>query len=204
VPPYASPQAVADYVIEIVEGPETGRRIPLQGPLEIGRDATAGAPLLQDELISRRHVRLTPVDDGVRVEDLDSRNGTFVDGDEIVGPAHLAAGGRLLVGVTVFQLLSDNEARDGLTVVRPIPAGLTALRPLPSLAPPSVTAVRELPSLAVPEAQPDFVPGAALATTGLDRLLPLLDVHTKSKARGAPIGIFVLSALVVIVYLALR
>jgi hypothetical protein len=35
-------------------------------------------------------------------------------------------------------------------------------------------------------------------------LLPLLDTHTKGKARGAPIGIFVLVALAVILYLALR
>jgi hypothetical protein len=29
---------MSDYVLEIVEGPEAGRRIPLTGPVEIGRD----------------------------------------------------------------------------------------------------------------------------------------------------------------------
>ena len=35
-------------------------------------------------------------------------------------------------------------------------------------------------------------------------LFTLLDVHTKGKARGAPIGIFVLCVLAVVLYLALR
>ena len=198
---------MADYVLEIVEGPEAGRRIPLSGTVEIGRDPNADVPLLQDELVSRRHVRLIPEDDGISVEDLDSRNGTFVDGDEIVGPAHLSPGGQLLVGVTVLELRTAAEAASGHTGVRPIPAGLTALRPLPaSGAPPSVTAERRVPTLAVPESEPDYVPASAVEARRADavQLFPLLDEHTKGKARGAPIGIFVLVALAVMLYFALR
>ena len=106
-----------EYVLEIVEGPEAGRRISLDQPLELGRDPAAGGPLLQDELVSRRHVRITPVEDGARIEDLDSRNGTFVDGDQIYDPAHLAVGGQLLVGVTLLELRPAEEAA-GLTSVR--------------------------------------------------------------------------------------
>ncbi len=193
-----------EYVLEIVEGPEAGRRIALNGPLELGRDPTAGAPLLQDELISRRHARITPVDDGASVEDLDSRNGTFVDGDQIFSPAHLSVDGQLLVGVSVLQLRPVAEAA-GHTAVRPIPTSLTVFRPLPAEAP-DATAVRQVPALAVQESEPDYVPANALETSSDagGALLPLLDVHTKGKARGAPIGIFVLVALAVILYLALR
>src|SRR5256885_654175 len=74
------------------------------------RDPAAGGPLLQDELVSRRHVRVTPVEDGARIEDLDSQNGTFVDGDQIYDPAHLAVGGQLLVGVTLLELRPATEA----------------------------------------------------------------------------------------------
>jgi hypothetical protein len=197
-----------DYLLEIVEGPEAGRQIPLGGPIELGRDASIGGPLLQDELVSRHHVRVTPEDDGALIEDLDSRNGTFVDGDEIYGPAHLAVDGQLLVGVTVLQLRPAAAA--GTSAVRPIPAGLTALRPLPTEAP-AVTAVRKVPTLAQPESAPDYVPESALPSREGDgkdpdsaQLLALLDAHTKSKARGAPIGIFVLVAFAVILYLALR
>jgi hypothetical protein len=192
---------VPEYVLEIVEGPEAGRRIPLAGSLELGRDPAAGGPLLQDELVSRRHVRVTPAEDGANIEDLDSRNGTFVDGDQIYDPAHLAVGGQLLVGVTLLELRSADEAAAGHTSVRPIPASLTQFRALPAENP-GLTTIRQVPTLAVEEAEPDYVPLNALEDRG-SALLPLLDTHTKGKARGAPIGIFVLAALAVILYLAL-
>jgi pSer/pThr/pTyr-binding forkhead associated (FHA) protein len=193
-----------DYVLEIVEGPEAGRQVPLGGVIVLGRDPAADVALLQDELLSRHHVRLTPEDDGVRVEDLDSRNGTFVDGDQIFSPAHLAQGGQLLIGVTVLQLQSAPETARGQTSVRAIPASLTTLRPLPAEGTLSVTAERRVPTLATPASEPDFVPSSVLASGGASDLLPLLDVHTKGKARGAPIGIFVLCVLAVVLYLALR
>jgi pSer/pThr/pTyr-binding forkhead associated (FHA) protein len=195
---------VPDYVLEIVEGPEAGRRISLDGPLELGRDPAVGGSLAEDELVSRRHTRVTPVDDGARVEDLESRNGTFVDGDQIYDPAHLAVGGQLLVGVTVLELRPAAEAAAGMTSVRPIPAGLTQFRALPTQDL-GQTTVRRVPTLVIEESEPDYVPANALEDNARSgALLPLLDTHTKGKARGAPIGIFVLAALAVILYLALR
>jgi pSer/pThr/pTyr-binding forkhead associated (FHA) protein len=194
---------MSDYVLEIVEGPEAGRRIPLTGPIEIGRDGSAGAALSMDELVSRRHVRITPEADGAKVEDLGSQNGTFVDGDEISGPAHLAVDGQVLIGVTVLQLRTASALASRGTGVRPIPADLSSLRPLPSAEPAGATAVRQVvPGLVREEAEPDYVPAEALGgAPGSGSLLPLLDVHTKGKARAAPIGIFVLVALAVILYL---
>lgn len=194
-----------DYVLEIVEGPEAGRRIALDGPIELGRDPQVGGSLGMDELVSRRHTRVTPVEDGARIEDLDSRNGTFVDGDQIFDPAHLAVGGQLLVGVTLLELRPAAEVAAGMTSVRAIPAGLTQFRALPT-DDSGMTKARRVPtSLAIEEAAPDYVPASALeAGARAGALLPLLDTHTKGKARGAPIGIFVLAALAVILYLALR
>lgn len=196
---------MADYVLEIVEGPEAGRMIPLTGPVELGRDAAAGISLQQDDLLSRRHVRITPEEGGVRVEDLDSRNGTFVDGDQIFSPAHLSVDGQLLVGVTLLELRTAERASSGATALRPIPAEFTALRPLPT-APAEATTIHQVaPALAVPESEPDYVPPSALGQgPGASALFPLLDVHTKGKAKGAPIGIFVLVAFAVIIYFGLR
>ena len=56
-------------------------------------------------------MRITPVEDGARVEDLDSRNGTFVDGDEIYSPAHLGLEGQLLVGVTLLELRTAERSQ---------------------------------------------------------------------------------------------
>jgi type III secretion system (T3SS) inner membrane Yop/YscD-like protein len=198
---------MGDYVLEIVEGPEAGRIIPLPGAVDIGRDASAGVVLQQDELLSRRHVRITPEADGARVEDLDSRNGTFVDGDQIFSPAHLAVDGQLLVGVTLLQLRTAETVASGATSMRPIPAEFTTMRPLPAVEP-AATTIRQLaPGLAIPESEPDYVPASALERGGsssAEGLFPLLDVHTKGKARGAPIGIFVLVAVAVMLYLGLR
>ena len=196
---------MAEYVLEIVEGPEAGRMIPLTGPVELGRDPSADVALLQDELLSRRHVRITPEEGGARVEDLGSRNGTFVDGDQIPGPAHLAVDGQLLVGVTVLELRSAQAVSAGATALRPIPTEFTAMRPLPAVGPDATTIRQVAPALAVPETEPDYVPESALGGgPGAEALFPLLDVHTKGMARGAPIGIFVLVAFAVIIYLALR
>jgi len=196
------PSAMADYVLEIVEGPETGRRIPLPGELVIGRDPEhADVALMQDELLSRRHVMLAPQDDGVRVEDLDSLNGTFVDGDQIFTPAHLATGGQLLLGVTVLEL----QTGTGMTSVRAIPKSLTTFRPLPAEGSVAVTAQRRVPTLARTESEPDYVAPLALRETGGSAdLLALLDEHTKGRARHAPIGLFVLVVFAVVLYLALR
>jgi pSer/pThr/pTyr-binding forkhead associated (FHA) protein len=189
------------YVLEIVEGPEAGRRIPLVGPVEIGRSPAAGIPLLQDDLVSGAHARLTPEDGGLRVEDLDSTNGTFVDGDQIVGPAHLAPGGQLLLGVTVLELRPASAE----TTIRPIPASLTSLRPLPAATSEvAVTAVRQVPSFVMAEQTPDYVKPLAATGAGTEQLLSLLDEHTKGKARIAPIGLFVLVAFAVMLFLALR
>jgi len=193
-----------DYVLEIVEGPEAGRQIPLPDqPFEIGRDGT-GVELKGDELVSRAHVRVTPTGEGATVEDLDSRNGTFVNGDEIHSPAYLAPGGQLLVGVTLLELRRGDELRSSGTAVRPLPSRLTSFRPLAS-AEPSVTPVRQVPSLAKPAAKPDYVPDDLVIEKHLGSDLDkYLDTHTKSKARAAPIALFVLVALVVMIFLALR
>ena len=188
------------YVLEIVEGPEAGRQIPLTHTIEIGRDPAVSAALFQDELVSRHHVRITPADGGALVEDLGSRNGTYVDGDEIHGSAQLALDGQLLVGVTVLQLRTT-EAAGRRTAVRRIPGSLTGLRLSPA-GEPAVTAARKVaPALSVSRSEPDYVPSGV---AGLETLLPLLDVHTKGKARGAPIGLFTLAMIACILYFGLR
>jgi len=103
---------MADYMLEIVEGPEAGRQIRLGSPVELGRSPSAGVALLQDDLVSGVHARLTPEADGVRVEDLDSTNGTFVDGDRVKGEAPLAPGASVRFGdvSTVFEPTDDSAA----------------------------------------------------------------------------------------------
>lgn len=63
-----------------------GRRIRLSrgDSLLLGRGGAAlGADALLDARISRRHARLTVDGGGLQVEDLGSRNGTFLDGERV-------------------------------------------------------------------------------------------------------------------------
>jgi hypothetical protein len=172
---------MADVTLEIVEGPGAGRQVPLDRPLEIGREAGADV-VVDDELVSRRHVRVTPDGAGAVVEDLGSRNGSFVNGEEIHARTRMGPGDHLLVGVTMLELRTAQQI-----VARP-----TAVRPKP-------------PGLATPARRPDYVPQAVAKGRVEDRPIDaLFDKRTKGKARIAPIGIFVIVAIVVIIFLATR
>jgi pSer/pThr/pTyr-binding forkhead associated (FHA) protein len=175
-----------DITLEIVEGPSSGKQVELAGPIEIGRDQSAGL-VLEDDLVSRRHVRVTPADGGAVAEDLGSSNGTFVNGEEIHAPTRLTPGDHLLVGVTVMELRSAAQVAVSPTAVRPRPAALA-----------------QPPPLATPEREPDYVPRDVASAQPKGALDPLLDVRTKPKAAAAPIAIFILVVFVVLIYLATR
>jgi predicted component of type VI protein secretion system len=70
--------------------------VELTGPLQIGRGADARL-VLGDHLVSRAHARVTPSGAGAVVEDLDSLNGTWVNG-ALERAARLAPGDELRVG----------------------------------------------------------------------------------------------------------
>jgi pSer/pThr/pTyr-binding forkhead associated (FHA) protein len=174
-----------ELLFEIVEGPSAGRQIALTGPLVLGRDSSADV-VLDDGQISRRHARVTPSNGGVLVEDLESTNGTFVNHDEVHAPVELRPGDELLVGVTVLQLRSPEQVRIQASAVRAVP-----------------------PALATPERRPAYVDADGTqsarggASAGVPELDRLLDSRVKSKAALAPLAIFVLVALVVVIYLGL-
>jgi pSer/pThr/pTyr-binding forkhead associated (FHA) protein len=86
-----------------VEGPDAGRSFPLGPSSVVGRDPTA-AVSLTDEEVSRRHAILS-VDEGlVRIEDLGSSNGTFVEDAQVTEEREIAPGARVRVGQTVLEL----------------------------------------------------------------------------------------------------
>jgi pSer/pThr/pTyr-binding forkhead associated (FHA) protein len=168
-----------ELTLEIVEGPDAGRQVSLDRAIEIGRGDAADLTLNDGE-VSRRHARVTPQVDGAIVEDLGSSNGTFVNQNELVGPARITPGDELLVGVTVMQLRSAAQVAAQPSAVRPVP-----------------------PALAIPAQRPTYVApleqkAPAPAVPELDRLV---DARTKSQARTAPLAIFVLVVLAVLVYL---
>jgi EmrB/QacA subfamily drug resistance transporter len=97
-------EAAHAFVLEVVGGPGARSRIPLDEPLDIGRDPSTGLALEDDSCVSHAHARLEPLVDGVVVHDLGSRNGTFVNGHRIEGHIIAGPGDRIVVGSTVFEL----------------------------------------------------------------------------------------------------
>ncbi|MFC6705642.1 FHA domain-containing protein [Flexivirga alba] len=73
--------------------------------LTIGR-GRENSIVLDDMLVSRHHVRITADSDGLILEDLGSRNGTYVNGRR-VERTHLSEGDRIGIGAATF------EVRDG-------------------------------------------------------------------------------------------
>jgi pSer/pThr/pTyr-binding forkhead associated (FHA) protein len=60
--------------------------------------------VIKDNKASRRHCKLTRQDDGFLLEDLGSRNGTFVDGAKINEPISLKTNHTFKIGDTIFYL----------------------------------------------------------------------------------------------------
>ncbi|HKU13525.1 MAG TPA: FHA domain-containing protein [Steroidobacteraceae bacterium] len=80
----------------------TQREIPIKPDMVVGRQAECDLQLTEGHA-SRKHARLLIADDGVWVEDLNSANGTFVNGAKITGKAKLSSGDRLRFDVEEFD-----------------------------------------------------------------------------------------------------
>jgi len=76
-------------------------------PIEIGRVAGEGVFVVEDDRVSRRHTRVVLRGDSVRVTDLDSRNGTFVDGKRVMDETFAKLPRLLRVGQTLFRFTLD-------------------------------------------------------------------------------------------------
>ncbi len=98
-----------DYPILIAqEGPLKGERWTLDHTLVLGRDATCDLTI-PDRKVSRYHARLTPASDGVLLEDMGSKNGTFCNGEAVTAPLLLQDGDFVQIAVTqsFMYLVSD-------------------------------------------------------------------------------------------------
>jgi pSer/pThr/pTyr-binding forkhead associated (FHA) protein/quercetin dioxygenase-like cupin family protein len=84
------------HVLSVVSGPASGRSVEFHEQLVIGRE---GADFdIADPRLSRRHAVLRIEGDSVVVEDLDSLNGTLVNGARIAAPTPIAAKDKLVLG----------------------------------------------------------------------------------------------------------
>src|SRR5205823_14486703 len=96
--------AVTKITHKIIEGPKAGQALDVEGAAVIGRDPASAALVIEDSEASRRHASVIPEGQSLNVEDLGSTNGTFVNGERLVGAQVLVPGDRLRLGTTVFEV----------------------------------------------------------------------------------------------------
>ncbi len=143
--------------------------------LELGRESTLfGAAVLDEQRISRRHARLDVGDElAATVEDLGSRNGTFVNGRRVeratVGPGDLLGLGGVLLRVSTFPATAFPEPR------HPRLLGTS-----PELA----HLLHEI-DLVAPRSAPVMV----LGETGVGKELVAREIHRGSGRRGELVGL---------------
>lgn len=89
-----------------------GRDLPLfSGENVIGRDPDVAIPV-DNTTVSRHHARLVVAEDGATLEDLDSKNGTFINGQRISQPEAVTDGDQVAVGEVrmTFRLRPAEES----------------------------------------------------------------------------------------------
>jgi S1-C subfamily serine protease len=138
--------------LEFRSGPRRGESVELGGRIVLGRGEDCDV-VLDDDKASRFHTALTPLPDGtVRVEDLGSTNGTYVDGRRITEATVLQPGVILTVGDTRLAVLSG-----------------------PSATPPGPSRSRiERLALTRSARRTQLIAGAALAVAGVGALIGIL------------------------------
>jgi pSer/pThr/pTyr-binding forkhead associated (FHA) protein len=88
----------------LIEGPQepAGKVFVLSSETTLGR-SPENQIVLTDDSVSQRHARLLKREEEYFLEDLDSTNGTFLEGERIKEPIRLNSGDRVKVGRTIFQ-----------------------------------------------------------------------------------------------------
>lgn len=100
------------YRLIIGTDPAGGRRVEVSAPeLLIGRDFDADL-VIETPMVSRRHARIYSDGGAYFIEDLGSRNGTYVNGDIILGPARLSSGDSIAISQgapLTFEIVDEGE-----------------------------------------------------------------------------------------------
>lgn len=102
--------ATHQVALVVVEGVAAGSELPIEEDRVIVGRGPGADLVIQDDSISRQHVELEFRDDGFRVRDLASTNGTLVNGGEIQG-AELKHGDHLQLGDVAFRLVIEERER---------------------------------------------------------------------------------------------
>jgi len=191
------------FVLEIVEGNDRGREVPLDREVEVGRGDVTLA--LDDEQISRHHARITPAQGGIVIKDLGSSNGTYVNDQPLHAERSLKPGDRIRFGLTVVGLRAAGQSSAASPRPDVTRVGQGVLQPATeaelATPPPREASV---PSFLVEESEPAFVPrqlvGDSNAESDYGALARLVDSRVKHQTGVAAFAMLALGGLAVLIY----
>jgi pSer/pThr/pTyr-binding forkhead associated (FHA) protein len=124
--------AEAHYRLVVRQGLTPGQVFELnRNEITIGRDITNDV-VVNDAEVSRKHAQLTLEGDRYKIEDLNSTNGTYIDGQRLIGPHLLAIGEIIMFGDNVGVVFDGEPAQPDLAVPTPIDLGMTPVSAIPA------------------------------------------------------------------------
>ncbi|HET7426381.1 MAG TPA: FHA domain-containing protein [Gemmatimonadales bacterium] len=223
---------MSDLILEIVEGSEAGRQLPLDSVIDVGREPSLPLHLDADTQVSRRHARISQQGGQVVVEDLGSTNGTYVNDQPIGSPRAISPGDKVRIGLTVLELRTKQQvaARPSAVQVRPAltavgndvllqvpeaelaPVGnvspegpIATAQPAPPPPPPQPQAGG--PGFRAQETPPGFVPAEVIgdpqAESDYGAISRWVDVKVKQQQKIAVFAMISAGAIAVIIYFGL-
>jgi pSer/pThr/pTyr-binding forkhead associated (FHA) protein len=114
------------YALKFISGKYQGGEFPLKGDKQVivGRSSELDMVLVED-MVSRKHAKISLAGGKITIEDLGSTNGTFVNGEK-VKTSRIKEGDRILIGTSILKLvraganspdLSDAQVKQNLEQV---------------------------------------------------------------------------------------
>jgi hypothetical protein len=150
-------ETMPQFALRFISGKDHGREIPLPPDREIviGRISEVDLLLLDDK-VSRKHAKIMTYSGKIVIQDLESRNGTFVNGTKTKS-SHLLEGDQIQIGSSTMKLVSADSPGSPASSM-----ASTQLLVLPRLEP------------RVPKEQP--APGTGTSMSGSIVEIPLADL----------------------------
>lgn len=96
----------AGLALKVMNGPRElkGTKLAISGPIVIGR-APGADIVIADDFISSQHARVLPSGDGALLEDLNSTNGTILNGTRVTSPSLLDEGDEIELGTVTLKVV---------------------------------------------------------------------------------------------------
>jgi len=100
-----SPAQARDFRLRIVEPRQRhGEVTRISNEVTLGRSPTCSVSLDDDAFVSSVHARIFVLDGEAYLEDLNSKNGTYLNEEPVTAPTQLERGDLVRVGDTIFEL----------------------------------------------------------------------------------------------------